>query len=74
MRLNGYADATGGASHNDQLGAQRAQAVAQALQAQGVAADRIKTATGGASDPVDTNATTRGRAENRRTELTVLAK
>ena len=74
VRLNGYADATGDASHNDQLGAQRAQAVAQALQAQGVAADRIKTATGGASDPVDTNATSQGRAENRRTELTVLAK
>ena len=74
VQLNGYADATGSDPHNTQLGAQRAQAVAQALQAQGVAADRIKTATGGASNPVDTNATSQGRAENRRTELTVLAK
>ncbi len=74
VQLNGYADATGGDPHNTQLGAQRAQAVAQALQGQGVAADRIKTATGGASNPVDTNATSQGRAENRRTELTVLAK
>ena len=74
VQLNGYADATGGDPHNVQLGAQRAQAVSQALQAQGVAADRIKTATGGASNPVDTNATSQGRAENRRTELTVLAK
>ena len=74
VQLNGYADATGSDPHNTQLGAQRAQAVAQALQAQGVAADRIETATGGASNPVDTNATSQGRAENRRTELTVLAK
>ena len=74
VQLNGYADATGSDPHNTQLGSQRAQAVAQALQSQGVAADRIKTATGGASNPVDTNATSQGRAENRRTELTVLAK
>ena len=74
VQLNGYADATGSDPHNTQLGAQRAQAVARALQAQGVAADRIKTATGGASNPVDSNATSQGRAENRRTELTVLAK
>ena len=74
VQLNGYADATGSDPRNTQLGAQRAQAVSQALQAQGVTADRIKTATGGASNPVDTNATSQGRAENRRTELTVLAK
>ncbi|WP_174300356.1 OmpA family protein [Caulobacter sp. S45] len=74
VQLNGYADSTGTDPHNTQLGAARAQSVAQALQAQGVAADRIKTATGGASNPVDTNATSQGRAENRRTELTVLAK
>ena len=74
VQLNGYADATGSDPHNTQLGASRAQAVAEALQAQGVAADRIKTATGGASNPVDANTTSQGRAENRRTELTVLAK
>ena len=74
VQLNGYADSTGTSPHNTQLGAARAQAVAQALQSQGVAVDRVKTATGGASNPVDTNATSQGRAENRRTELVVLAK
>ena len=74
VQLNGYADSTGTDPHNVQLGAARAQAVAQALESSGVGADRIKTATGGASNPVDTNATRQGRAENRRTELTVLAK
>ena len=74
VQLNGYADATGSDPHNVQLGAQRAVAVAAALTAQGVAAGRIKTGTGGSSNPVDTNASSQGRAENRRTELVVLAK
>ena len=74
VQLNGYADATGSDPHNVQLGSQRADAVAAALKAQGVTADRIKTATGGSSNPVDTNASSQGRAENRRTELVVLAK
>lgn len=74
VQLNGYADATGSDPHNVQLGDQRAQAVAKALTAQGVGADRIKTATGGASNPVDTNASSQGRAENPRTELVVLSK
>ena len=74
VRLNGYADASGSDPQNVALGTQRADAVAAALTAQGVAADRISTATGGSSDPVDTNASRQGRAENRRTELVVLAK
>ena len=74
VRLNGYADATGSAPHNVQLGAQRAAAVAAALTAQGIAAERIKTASGGSSHPIETNASSQGRAENRRTELVVLAK
>ncbi len=74
VQLNGYADSTGTEPHNVQLGAQRATAVAQALVGQGVAAGRIKTATGGSTNPTDTNASSQGRAENRRTELVVLAK
>ena len=34
----------------------------------------MKTATGGSSNPVDTNANAGGRAENRRTELVVTSK
>ena len=74
VQLNGYADATGSDPHNTQLGAGRAEAVAKALEAQGLSVDRVKTGTGGASNPVDTNATSQGRAENRRAELVVLAK
>ena len=74
VQLNGYADSTGTEPHNVQLGAQRAEAVAKALVAQGVDAGRIKTATGGSTNPTDTNASSQGRAENRRSELVVLAK
>lgn len=74
VQLSGYADSTGTEPHNVQLGAQRAEAVAKALSAQGVTADRMKTATGGSTNPADTNASSQGRAENRRTELVVLAK
>ena len=74
VQLSGYADATGSDPQNVQLGAARAKAVADALQAQGIPGDRVTTTTGGSSHPVDTNATIQGRAENRRTELVVLAK
>ena len=74
VQLQGYADSSGSDPHNVELGSQRASAVAKALIAQGIAAERVTTATGGSSKPVDTNATTQGRAENRRTELAVIAK
>ncbi|HEY0251534.1 MAG TPA: OmpA family protein [Kofleriaceae bacterium] len=74
ITLDGYADARGSAGGNADLGAKRAQAVATALTTRGIDAGRIATATGGETNPVDTNATAQGRAENRRTELVVTAK
>ena len=41
------------------------------LVAEGIEPGRIETTTGGDNDPVDSNATASGRAENRRTELVV---
>lgn len=74
VQLVGYADARGTTAPNATLGAQRAQTVAAALIAAGVAADRVETASGGETGPTDTNATFEGQAQNRRTELVVLAK
>lgn len=74
VKLVGYADARGSGPANEKLGEQRAQAVAAALTAEGIAANRMTTATGGENKPVDTNATSQGRFENRRTELVVTAK
>ena len=72
VRVVGYADARGTAPANATLGKERADSVKAALVAEGIAADRIDTASGGESNPVDTNATSVGQAENRRTELVVL--
>ena len=72
VRVVGYADARGTAPANATLGKERADSVKAALVAEGIAADRIETASGGESNPVDTNATSVGQAENRRTELVVL--
>jgi outer membrane protein OmpA-like peptidoglycan-associated protein len=74
VRIVGYTDARGDAGANDDLGARRARAVAQALTGEGVVAARIESATGGETNPADTNATAQGQFDNRRTELVVLAK
>ena len=74
IKIVGYADARGSAPANATLGQQRADAVAAALVAKGVAKDRGATGAGGESNPADTNATAPGQAENRRTELVVVSR
>ena len=71
VRIAGYADSRGSEPANLKLGKARADAVKAALVADGIKGDRIETVSGGEHDPVDTNATAGGRAENRRTELVV---
>lgn len=71
IRIAGYADTRGSEPANAALGKARADSVKAALVSRGIDAGRIETATGGDKDPVDTNATAAGRAENRRTELVV---
>jgi outer membrane protein OmpA-like peptidoglycan-associated protein len=72
IQIVGYADARGDTSANATLGKERAESVKAALVANGTAAERIDTASGGETNPADTNATSSGQAENRRTELIVL--
>ena len=73
VRIAGYADARGSEPANVALGKARADSVKAALVAQGIDAGRIDTVSGGTGDPVATNATASGQAENRRTELVVTA-
>ena len=72
VKIVGYADSRGHPAANAKLGLDRANSVKAALTAKGIADARIATGSGGDADPVDTNATTNGQAENRRTELVVV--
>ena len=74
VRIAGYADARGDNAANVALGKSRADSVKAALVAKGIDAGRIDTASGGAGDPVATNATAAGQFENRRTELVVTSR
>lgn len=69
LRLEGYTDSTGTDPHNLSLSQQRAIAVANYLQSKGVENSRLTGAGFGPSNPADTNATTTGKADNRRVEL-----
>jgi outer membrane protein OmpA-like peptidoglycan-associated protein len=74
VRVVGYADARGPTAANADLGRQRAEAVAAALATAGIDRARVAAASGGEAAPAATNATAPGQAENRRTELVVVAR
>ena len=69
IEVNGYTDSTGDEARNQLLAQRRADAVKQRLIEFGVNANRI-TATGyGSANPVASDATAEGRAQNRRVEI-----
>lgn len=74
MRIEGFTDDTGSASHNQSLSARRAIAVRDALVDHGVDAGRIATAGMGSANPVESNDTESGRAANRRIELVMTSR
>lgn len=65
----GHTDSTGNDSINLPLSRNRAEAVGNYLSGRGVAAARIGTQGYGASQPIASNATVEGRAQNRRVEI-----
>lgn len=67
--VDGYTDSTGSDSYNLALSERRAQSVASYLQAQGIDGRRFAIQGFGKADPVATNATEAGRAQNRRVEI-----
>ncbi len=69
MRLEGYTDATGTDPHNESLAQRRADTVGQFLVGQGIDKSRLTGEGFGPQNPVDTNATAAGKADNRRVEL-----
>ncbi|MDA3919948.1 MAG: OmpA family protein [Salinisphaera sp.] len=71
IHVVGFTDSTGSAQHNLQLSQARAQAVAQFLASRGVNTKRLLTWARGETQPVASNATKQGRAENRRVAIVI---
>lgn len=72
VRIEGHTDSHGDPKTNLVLSQRRADAVRQALIAQGVAASRIQAVGLGAEQPIASNASASGRASNRRVEVVLL--
>lgn len=71
IRVVGHTDNVGSASYNDQLSRDRALAVARILIRDGVAANRITYSGRGFQEPITSNASAAGRAQNRRVEVVI---
>jgi outer membrane protein OmpA-like peptidoglycan-associated protein len=71
VRVVGHTDSTGSTAHNQGLSERRAAAVAAILTGDGVAPARVQTTGVGYAQPVASNDTPGGRAQNRRVEIVI---
>lgn len=71
IEIVGHTDSTGSHSYNMSLSQRRAQSVANYLVAQGVDGARLSSRGAGPDQPIASNATPDGRAQNRRVEVTL---
>ncbi|HRL94928.1 MAG TPA: OmpA family protein [Pseudomonas sp.] len=69
IEIVGFTDSTGSRQYNMDLSQRRAQSVATYLTAQGVDGTRLSTRGAGPDQPIASNATADGRAQNRRVEV-----
>lgn len=69
--VHAHTDSLGDDDFNRALSARRALRVAELLVESGVGAERVVTIGHGEADPIATNATRRGRAQNRRLEILI---
>jgi outer membrane protein OmpA-like peptidoglycan-associated protein len=67
--IAGHTDSQGATSYNQKLSEQRAAAVVTYLVGKGIAADRLSSVGFGEDQPIATNKTRAGRAQNRRVEI-----
>ncbi len=72
VQIFGHTDSDGEAEYNLRLSERRANAVADILQANGVSYARITTIGKGENNPVASNLTPEGKAQNRRVEIIVV--
>ena len=73
IAIKGHTDNTGSDAVNERLSLQRAQSVGNYLRGKGIADSRIAEAGLSYKDPVASNETAEGRAQNRRVEVFILA-
>ena len=71
LEVEGHTDSVGSDAMNQSLSENRAEAVRQYLLAQGVSKDAIVSRGFGETQPLATNDTTEGKAQNRRVEIVV---
>lgn len=71
LTVAGHTDNTGTDAINEPLSQRRAQSVASYLNQRGVATSRLSTIGYGSRQPVASNATAEGRAQNRRVEILI---
>ena len=71
VRVVGHTDNVGSAAYNTQLSQERAMAVARELITAGTAPSRISVSGRGFNEPITSNATAAGRAQNRRVEVVI---
>lgn len=72
IKIIGYTDNTGSDAINNPLSEKRAQSVYNFLLQKGVAGNRMTSSGVGSSDPIASNSTADGRAQNRRVEIYIL--
>jgi len=72
--VSGHTDSIGSKEYNQKLSELRAKAIADYLLQRGVSQDRISYIGYGDSRPVESNATSEGRAKNRRVEIKIITK
>lgn len=71
IEITGHTDNSGSPEVNERLGKERAEFLKSYLVRNGFQADRITTVSRGQSDPIASNDTEAGRAENRRAVMTI---
>jgi outer membrane protein OmpA-like peptidoglycan-associated protein len=71
LSITGHTDAIGSDEYNQALGYRRAQSVQHFFESKGLPANKIIIESKGEKEPADDNNTTPGRANNRRTAITI---
>jgi OOP family OmpA-OmpF porin len=71
LSITGHSDAIGSDEYNEALGYRRAQSLQHYFENKGMPSDKIIVESKGEKEPVDDNKTTAGRANNRRTVVTI---